>query len=78
MLRDKVEIFDRFLIVRSIVPSCIRLFTVENITVLLKDQVNQGTLTNTRWSNKDQWLIFEGRRIEWVEVLFGIDEDIVL
>ena len=77
-LRNEVEILNSFLIVRSIVPSCIRLLAVENVTVLLKDEVNQGALADTRRSNKDQWLIFERRWIEWVEVLLGIDEDIVL
>ena len=78
ILRNEVEILDGFLVVRSIVPSCIRLLTVENVTVLLKDEVNQGTFSDTRRSYKDQWLIFERCRIEWVEVLLSIDEDIVL
>ena len=78
ILRNEVEVLEGLLIVGSIGPSCIRLFAVENVTVLLKDKVNQGAFTNTGWSNKDQWLIFEWCWIEWVEVLLGIDEYIIL
>ena len=78
ILRNEVEIFDGFLVVGAVVPSCIRLFTVKDVTVLLKDQIDQGAFTDARWSNKDQWLIFEGCRVEWVEIFLGIDEDIIL
>ena len=78
ILRNEVEIFGRFLVAGAIVPSCIRLLAVENVTVLLKDEVDQGFLANARRSNKDQWLIFERCWIEWVEVLLGIYEDIIL
>ena len=47
ILRNKVEVLEGLLIVGSIGPSCIRLFAVENVTVLLKDKVNQGAFTNT-------------------------------
>ena len=78
IFRNEVEIFDGFLVVGAVVPRCVRLFAVEDVTVLLEDEVDQGPLADARGSNEDQWLIFQGCWIEWVEVLLGINENIVL
>ena len=50
---------------------------VKDVAVLLEHVVNQSALADARGTNQDQWLILLRSRIERVEVLLGVHEDVV-
>ena len=57
---------------------CVRFLSLEEVTILLKDEVNERLLSYTRRSNQDQRFLFEWRSVEWMEVLLSIHKDIIL
>ena len=75
---DKVEVLLGLLIAFSLGSRRVRVLASEDIAILFKDEVNESSLTNTGWSNKNQRLVLQWSRIERVEVLFTIDKNVVL
>mmetsp|Transcript_13155 Transcript_13155/g.20455 ORF Transcript_13155/g.20455 Transcript_13155/m.20455 type:complete len:221 (+) Transcript_13155:92-754(+) len=51
---------------------------LEDALVLLENLLDQSVLADTRWANQDEGLSAEGRRVVGMEVLLGVDEDIIL
>lgn len=79
LVGDEVEVLFGFLKVFSSLCSGGEGFlSFEDIRVLVKDIVDEGLLSNTRRSDENEWLLLERSSVEWVVVLLGVDEDIVL
>ena len=51
---------------------------LENSIVLLEDLLNKSILSNSRWAYQNEWLSSEWGRVEWMEVFFGVNINIVL
>ena len=52
-------------------------FLLEDSLVLCQDLLQKRIFADTRWSDQDEWLASLGSRVEWMEVLLGVDEHIV-
>ena len=59
-------------------PSGVRDFAFEQIPVLLNHRLNQHVFANPRWPYHDEGLVLQRCGVERVEVLLGVDEDIIL
>ena len=58
--------------------SCVWNFLLEDTFVLLQDLLDKGILSNTWWSNDNEWFASQRSRVERMEVLFGVNVDIIL
>ena len=78
------EFFPRYdIVVTSLLMCFLRPRGMTNLPlkytlVFLQNLLNQGILTNTRWTNNNDWLSFERCWIEWAEIFFGEYEYIIL
>ena len=59
-------------------PSCNASLSIKNVAILLKNQIDQSALANARRSNENQRLVLLWCWVERVEVLLGIDENVIL
>lgn len=78
LLCDEVVIFTRFLFIALWWPRCITDLFLEDALILFEDLLDEGILTNTWWSYKDEGLSSQWCRIEWVEVFFAVNIYIIL
>ena len=59
-------------------PRCHASLSIKNVAILLKNQIDQSALANARRPNENQRLVLLWRWVERVEVLLGIDENVIL
>ena len=59
-------------------PRCHASLSIKNVAILLQNQIDQSALANARRPNENQRLVLLWRWVERVEVLLGIDENVIL
>jgi len=74
---DKNEtIFILFMLTTG--TSCVRSLFLEKVAMFLQSALNESVLADTRGAHQDQGLVLLGRRVEGVEILLRVHEDIIL
>jgi hypothetical protein len=59
-------------------PSGVANLLFKDALILLEDLLEQRIFSYSRWSDEDEGLSSQRRWVEWMEILFGIYEDIIL
>ena len=75
---DEVEILLSLLVAFADRSRRVTLLPIKDVAILFQHEVDQGALADARRPNQDQRLVLLRCRVEWVEVLLGVDKDIVL
>ena len=59
-------------------PSGVADLLFKDALILLEDLLEKRIFSNSRWSDEDEGLSSQRRRVEWMEILFGIHKYIIL
>lgn len=77
-LTHEDEVLLRFFVVFTHGTRRVRLLACENVTEVGEDHVDEGTLAHAGGTHEDERLVLLWLRVKWMEVLFSVDENIIL
>ena len=61
-----------------LLTSSVRHFLLKNTFVFLKNRLHKGILSYTGWPNNNEWFASQRSWVERMEILFGVNVDIIL
>ena len=74
----ETEVFRSLLVVLSDRSGGNRDLSIKDVSIFLKNKVNESALANTRWTHQNQRFHLQRSWVERMEVLLGIDKNVIL